>query len=125
MDERENIRQVIERAYIEGIHLEQDAAKVQAGFHPEFRMLVRKGAGIAKVDPEAFRQMVATRRKDDPAAFEQPLTFEIPMIDVELSAATARIELNRGGKHLFTDFMLLYKFDDGWKIVSKAFVAQP
>ena len=125
MDERENIRQIIERAYIEGIHIEQDSAKVQAGFHPEFRMLVRKGSEITKVDPEAFRQMLATRRENDPAAFEQPLTFEIPMIDVELTAATARIELYRGGKHLFTDFMLLYKFDDGWRIVSKAFVAQP
>ena len=125
MGERENIHQVIEQAYIQGIHIEQDAAKVQSGFHPEFRMLVRKGAEIAKVDPEAFRQMVETRRTNDPAAFEEPLTFEIPMIDVEKTAATARIELYRGGKHLFTDFMLLYMFDDGWKIVSKAFVAQP
>ena len=45
------------------------------------------------------------------------------MIDIQDTAAVARIELSRGGKHLFTDYQLLYKFDDPWKIVSKIFHA--
>ena len=57
----------------------------------------------------------------DPAFFEGELTYDLPLIDVEGEAAVARIELFRGGKHLFTDYQLLYKFDDGWKIVSKVY----
>lgn len=123
MGDRDDIRQVIERAYIEGIHRDQDEAKVKAGFHPEFRMLVRQDAGILKVDPGAFLQKVKERRETDPGFFEGALTYDIPLIDIEGSAAVARIELTRGGEHLFTDYQLLYKFDDGWKIVSKVFHA--
>ena len=121
MGDRDDIRQVIEMAYIEGIHAEQDDAKVKAGFHPEFRMLVRRDADLLTVDPESFLAKVKERRAVDPGFFEQELAYEIPMIDIEGATAVARIELSRGGVHLFTDFQLLYKFDDGWKIVSKTF----
>ena len=121
MGDRDDIRQVIERAYIQGIHQDQDKAKVEAGFHPEFRMLVRRDAEILKVDPGAFLRKMKERRESDPGFFEGALTYDIPLIDVEGSAAVARIELCRGGKHLFTDYQLLYRFDDGWKIVSKVF----
>jgi len=84
-------------------------------------MLVRKEGGIDKVGPEDFLQLVSECRTNDPSSFEQPLIFEIPMIDIQDTAAVARIELSRGGKHLFTDYQLLYKFDDQWRIISKIF----
>ena len=121
MGDRDDIRQVIERAYIEGIHRDQDDEKVDAGFHSKFRMLVRQGAEIAKVDPGTFLAKVKERRVSDPAFFEGEFTYDFPLIDVEGEAAVARIELFRGEKHLFTDYQLLYKFDDGWKIVSKIY----
>jgi len=124
MGDRDDIRLVIERAYIEGIHLEQDEGKVKEGFHPEFRMLVRRDAEIAKVDPGTFLAKVKERREADPGFLEEELTYEIPLIDVEGTAAAARIELSRGGKHLYTDYQLLYRFEDGWKIVSKIFHSQ-
>ena len=121
MNDREAVRRVIAEGYIEGIHRAQDAAKVERGFHPEFRMLVRKGGEIVKVDPVAFLEMMIQRRKDDPESFALPLTFETPSIDVEGDAAVARVEISRGDGHLFTDFILLYKFGENWKIVSKIF----
>lgn len=123
VSEREDIRRVIERAYIEGIHQDQDEAKVRSGFHPDFRMLVRQDMEIVEVDPMAFVQMMRERRETNPGFFESALSFDIPLIDVEGSAAVARIELRRGGRNLFTDYQLLYKFEDGWKIVSKIFHA--
>ncbi len=121
MSDREAVRRVIAEGYVEGIHEAQDAVKVEWGFHPEFRMLVRKGDGIAKVGPEAFLEMMIERRKEDPAFFAQPLAFETPSIDVEGNAAVVRVEITRAGNHLFTDFILLYKFGEDWKIVSKIF----
>jgi len=123
MGDREDIRRVIEEAYIEGIHRDQDDAKVRRGFHPEFRMLVRQGTEVAKVDPGTFLAKVKARRVSDPGSFEKELTYDIPLIDVEGDAAVARIELFRGGVHLYTDYQLLYRFGDGWKIVSKTFHA--
>ncbi len=121
MSDREAVRRVIAEGYIEGIHEAQDAAKVEWGFHPAFRMLVRRDDEIVEVGPEAFLERMIRRRKDDPAFFEQPLTFETPTIDIERNAASVRVEISRGGSHLFTDFILLYKFGEDWKIVSKIF----
>ena len=121
MNDREAVRRVIAKGYVEGIHEAQDAAKVERGFHPAFRMLVRNGDEIAEVGPEAFLEMMIERRKNDPAFFAQPLAFETPSIDVEGNAAVVRVEITRGGNHLFTDFILLYKFGEDWKIVSKIF----
>ena len=44
-----------------------------------------------------------------------------PSIDITGSAAVARVELYRDFKHIFTDYLSLYRFDDGWKIVGKIF----
>jgi len=121
MGDRDDIRRVIETGYIEGIHLEQSDDKVKAAFHPEFRMLVRRDDAVLQVDPLTFLEKVKESRASKPEFFERELAYEIPLIDVEGTAAVARIELSRGGVHLYTDFMQLYKFSDGWKIVSKNF----
>jgi len=40
-------------------------------------------------------------------------------------AAVAVLELLSGDKPVYTDMLSLYKFDDGWKIVTKIFYAYP
>jgi len=37
----------------------------------------------------------------------------------------ARVELFKEGKHLFTDYMSLYRFQEGWKIVAKKYYRIP
>ena len=46
-------------------------------------------------------------------------------MEIAGAAASARVEVFRDGKHTFTDYLLLYKFADGWKIVSKTFHTHP
>ncbi len=47
------------------------------------------------------------------------------MIDITGTAAVVRLELFRDGVHVFTDYLSLYKFSEGWKIVSKIFYRYP
>jgi hypothetical protein len=42
-------------------------------------------------------------------------------IDVTGKAAVVKLELYREGKKTFTDYLSLYKFSEGWKIVSKIY----
>ena len=51
------------------------------------------------------------------------IRHEFTGVDVTGNAATVRLELYRDGKHAFTDYLSLYRFPDGWKIVSKTFQA--
>ena len=48
---------------------------------------------------------------------------QFAQVDVTGSAAVVRLDLNRDGKHAFTDYLSLYKLPEGWRIVAKTFQA--
>ena len=48
-NDKEMIKLVIEKAYIEGIHTTQDENTIRSGFHKDFEMLVYKDDGFEKV----------------------------------------------------------------------------
>jgi ketosteroid isomerase-like protein len=119
--EQEAVRKVIEAAYINGIHKDWDAAAARAGFHPEFVMLIREKDGIRKLPIAEWTVSIEEKKKKQPEGPQYEITHEIPMVDVTGDAAVARVELYRDGKHIYTDYMSLYKFADGWKMVGKIY----
>lgn len=119
--EQEAVKKVIETAYVKAIHRDWDAAAARAGFHPEFVMLIRENDGIKKLPIAEWAASIEEKKKKQPEGPQYEITHEIPMVDVTGDAAVARIELYRDGTHIFTDYMSLYKFADGWKIVGKIF----
>lgn len=59
-----------------------------------------------------------------PAADEATRRRSIDWIEVAGTAASARVTLVHGAI-TFTDYFVLLKTQDGWKIANKAFVGQP
>ena len=59
--------------------------------------------------------------ESEPIVAVGAIISEIPMVDVTGDAAVARVELYKDGKHIYSDYMSLYRFDDGWKIVGKIY----
>ena len=119
--DRRQIEQIIEKAYIGGIHTTPNLDTLLSGFHREFRMLVRRDDALVKVSPEEFVAMMVTAREANPDAFAEPVSFEIPLVEITGDAAVAQVELSRGGKLLFTDYLSLYRIDDRWQAVAKIF----
>ncbi len=122
-DDAADVRAVIQSAYVEGVHVQLDAAKMRKGFHPDFRMLVLKDGKMSAVTLEEWIGRMETREKENPNAPRPAIKADFPMVDVTGNAAVARVEIYRDGKHTFTDYLSLYKFADGWMIVSKIFQA--
>ncbi|NIN66466.1 MAG: hypothetical protein GTO63_17600, partial [Anaerolineae bacterium] len=56
--ERQSIRQVIDIAYIQGIHGNQDETTVRSGFHQDFAMLVLKDNVLEKVTVEEWLRRI-------------------------------------------------------------------
>jgi hypothetical protein len=56
---------------------------------------------------------------------KQKNEFKLAMLDVAGNAAAARIDAFYEGKCEFTDYLSLYKFNDGWKIVGITFNFKP
>lgn len=53
------------------------------------------------------------------------ITFNHVQSSPEADFALTRSGVRTGGRHTFTDYLSLYRFPDGWRIVSKTFQAHP
>ena len=111
------IRAVVVRAYVDGIHRLRDSVAVRKGFHPTFVMSVRTETGVNSLGLDAWLQRLALDGKPNPKKIEHKFLN----IDAVGNTATAKLELYIDGKHTFTDFLSLYRFPEGWRIVNKVF----
>ncbi|MDY7040985.1 MAG: nuclear transport factor 2 family protein [Chloroflexota bacterium] len=119
--EKEAIKRVIEQAYIQGIHGDQDEGVVKSGFHQDFSMLVMQDDKLEKVSVDEWLPRVELMKAENPAMWEAETIHRFELVDVAGYAAVAKLDVYKGTTHFSTDYMLLYKFEDGWKIVSKVF----
>jgi Putative lumazine-binding len=122
--DREAIEAVVREAYVDGVHARPDVAAMRRGFHADFRMLVLRDGTLSAVtlDEWALRiEKAAAERKPDAPAPEVRAHFT--SVDVTGDAAVVRLELHRNGRLAFTDYLSLYRFPEGWRIVGKTFQA--
>jgi hypothetical protein len=115
------IREIIEEAYVDGIHGSQDESTIRRGFHGDFAMLVLQDDGLEKVDIAEWLRRLEKMKADDPALWAAETRHEFRLVDVSRYAAVAKLEVYKGETHFSTDYMLLYRFGKGWRIVSKVF----
>ena len=118
---KEAIRRVIEKAYIQGIHGDQDEETVKSGFHQDFAMLVLQNDTIDKVTVDEWLDRIETMKAEKPELWKAETTHNFELIDVAGYAAVAKLDVYKGTTHFSTDYMLLYRFEEGWRIVSKIF----
>jgi hypothetical protein len=61
----------------------------------------------------------------DPERKKYDISAEVETIGESGNAAVVKVELSRDGKHVFTDFLSLYKTPEGWKIIAKIYQRHP
>lgn len=124
-DEKKAVIKVIESAYVQGLQNGIDIDNINKGFHPGFNLLgVDQGGNLTMLPIYTWEAGV---RKRAEAGQKPPVetTAKFPMIDITGTAAVAKVELYREGKQVFTDYLSLYKFPEGWRIVSKIYYRLP
>jgi hypothetical protein len=121
------IQKVVNDAYVDGIHNFRDPVAIRKGFDPGFEMLILKDDRLEKLPLEAWIARLAEAKTPAPTRESgiRPTTAEFPVIEIAGAAAICRVEVSRDGKRLFTDFLNLYKFSDGWRIVGKSYYRWP
>jgi hypothetical protein len=121
MKDKEKILTTIEKAYVQGIQNVKEIENIEKGFHPGFNLLgVNQNNQLTKLPIYTWYDMVKKRS----AAGEAPkveTTSKYPLVDITGNAAVVKVELYREGKMIFTDYLSLYKFEEGWRIVSKIY----
>lgn len=92
-----------------------EPAKLKQAFHPDFKLytvtednelLIRSG-----------EQYIAEIKSGE----KMKRIGRIVSIDVENNAATAKVEILMPNFRLYTDYFLLLKYADSWKIVQKSY----
>jgi len=114
------IRQVITESYIEGIQNGGSPEQIRKGFHPSFEMLRLMENDVKPYPIEEWIEALEKRKAESTTA-QPKAEGKFINIDVTGTAAVVKLELYRAGKKTFTDYLVLYKFNEGWKIVSKTF----
>jgi hypothetical protein len=114
------VKDVVNSAYVQGIHNRGNVEDIRKGFHPTFNMLRLVDNQIKPLPIEEWITNLEKAKKDNPAA--PPKTEgKFVSVDVTGNNAVVKLELYRENKKIFTDYLVLYKFTEGWRIVSKTF----
>jgi Putative lumazine-binding len=123
-DERTAIEAVVKAAYVDGVHANFDPQAMRKGFDPAFRMQVLREGKVLSLTLDEWIARMEKSAQENPAP-KPVVRHEFKLVDVSGTAAVARVELWRDGKHVFTDYLSLYKLPEGWKIAAKTFYAHP
>lgn len=119
--DEEAIKGLVQTAYVDGLMNLGDLEKTRAGFHPDFVLLGMQDGKLTRV-PIADWLASTEKRKAQARGQKLPLTVcKFLQVDVTGNAAVVKLELHRDGKRIFTDYLSLYQFSDGWKIVGKIY----
>lgn len=121
--DKEAIKKVIQTSYVDGLQNKGPVSDIEKGFHPGFNLLGLRNDDLTKWPIYSWVKYHEKELKEDPTPPKEDeiVTCKYPMIDITGTAAIAKIELFKGGKKIYTDYLSLYKFEDGWKIVSKIY----
>lgn len=97
-------------------HRSGNADVMASAFHPTARMVYATDTGIAILPMTEY----VARMRANPKAAPDTFPRKITMVDVNGTAAVGRIDMDLGTV-VFSDYMTVLKFPDGWKIVNKSF----
>jgi hypothetical protein len=94
---------------------------MRSGMHDSFVMFVQSDKGITQLTRDAWIERLAASKARETNAAKPEFKADITVLDRSGKAAVAKVALFRDGKQIFTDYISLYRFDDGWKLVAKTF----
>src|SRR5687767_5580222 len=118
------IKDVINTSYIGGIQNRGSSEDIRKGFHPSFTMLRLTENEIKPLPIEEWISNIEkSKAKNEPAPPKAEGKFIT--VDITGNAAVVKLDLFRDSKKTFTDYLVLYKFTEGWKIVSKTYYRHP
>jgi hypothetical protein len=117
--EEEAVKKAVVEGYIEGIFLKGDADLVKKRWHEECEIVVFKDGELDKIP--VTRWIEHLEEHSGPLMPDIKVTYEFDDVKVVGSAAFVVVKVFFDGKQKYTDFLNLYRFDSGWKIIAKTY----
>ena len=121
-DDQSAVEKVIISSYFNGAFNDLDTESMKKGFHPDFAIFSAKGKQLAKYPIVTWIEAIE-KKKSDPGFDPKKAVMDCKIVNLDVTGgcASAKVEIHKSGKHIYTDYLSLLKFDDGWKIVAKVY----
>jgi hypothetical protein len=126
--EKEAIKKVIQTAYVDGLQNEGDLDKIDSGIHPDFRLIgIGEENSMWSLPIDEWKKRTKKKKEDGkfPRTGEKKVSVTFESIDITGNAAVAKIKFFVGEKLTYVDYIALYKFPNGWKMVNKIYYKFP
>jgi hypothetical protein len=121
-NDKADVGEVIKKSYFNGAFNDLDTESMKKGFHPDFAIFSANGKEINKYPIATWIEGIEKSKKDPNFdASRSKMDCKIVSIDVTGGCAAAKVEMFKDGKQIYTDYLSLLKFEDGWKIVAKVY----
>ena len=120
--EKSAVEKLILESYIHGAFNELNPEAMLKGFHSDFAIFSADGENLGRYEIETWTEGVRKRKNDpkfDPS--KNVWKHNFASVDVTGNVAAVKVELSKDGKHIYTDYLSLIKFESGWKIVAKVY----
>ena len=119
--DEQRVRALLEDVYVRDMYVKRDRGAFAREFARCFRMLspTLDGASgdVTDVHWIGLDKMLANH----PKALLPSVRFEVPWVEVAGRAAVARVDVFDAKRHVFTDYVSLYRVKGAWKVVGKLF----
>jgi len=119
--EKAAIIKVIDDAYLNGICNIGDVEAVKKGFHEDFSLKGINNGKLSVLPISRWIEIISKRKAEGDYPPKEKTRFEYPLIDITGNTAVVKINFMRGDKHIYTDYLLLLKFSEGWRITDKIY----
>ena len=121
--DEEAIKEVLETGYVHGAFNELNPEAMVKTFHEDFAIFSPGKDGKINRYPIANWVEGTKKRKADPNfdPADNKWEHKFKRVDVSGNAAHVELELHRNGKHVYTDYLSLLKFENDWKVVAKVY----
>lgn len=120
--EKEVIKQVIQSGYVDGLLNYGDTEPTRNSFHPDFYISGLRDNQLTKYPLVEWIPRVEQARVEGKTP-TMKFYVKFPIVEITEKAAMVQMDIfdKSTDKQIFTDYLLLYKFDEGWKIVQKIY----
>jgi len=116
------VKKVVKESYFNGAFNKLDTEAMRAGFHHTFAIFSAKGKEISAYPIDDWIAGIEKRKQSaDFDIDKSKMDCKFISADVTGGCAAVKVELSREGKRVYTDYLSLLKFEDGWKIVAKVY----
>jgi SAM-dependent methyltransferase len=122
--EENAIKALIQDAYVGGVYNDDNTEAMKNGFHEKSTVHQLHHENLTIFSLKQWTMQI-DRMKAVRPTWNNRTTAEIAVIGLEGNAAVARVDISNNNVPETTDFLSLYKFDDGWKITNRIFARHP